>query len=297
VKSITYEELRKKTDELMKALSGLIDHSMAFEAMTVPMPVKDKPTSLPSIPYRNKPLKEKKPVGVLILHGFTSHVACVSDLRFAAQELGLPYRVPVLRGHGGQWEDLTGVTAEDWYEDAENTMLDLLTECQKVVVVGLSMGGLVAIDLAVRHRHKVAGLVTIAAALKFKDPLAALTPAVAKVVASWKSPNAYQDQELARQRNKNYPKFPTQAFVQLYDYAGTISNRLSFVHAPTLVLGARKDQIVSPKAAETIFKRIPSKDKRLVWFDETGHEMLLDLEAEKVKATVASYLRELAERK
>jgi carboxylesterase len=290
---ISYDQLRGMTDRVMRAISHLVDHSMGYVPMSVPIAVKEKPGRIPPTPYRNPPLGDKTRLGVLVLHGFTSHVSCVSDLRFPLDEMGVPYRIPILRGHGGEWTDLKGVTAEQWYEDAEDSLLDLLTECRRVVVVGLSMGGLVALDLAARRRKQIVGVATVAAALKFKDPLSALTPVIARVVPSWPSPKAFHDKELEKQRNRNYPRFPTRAFAELYRYAAEVEQRLSFVAADALIVHSRKDQIVHPKAAEIIRERLGSKRKDLVWFEESGHEMLLDLEAQKVVATVADFIRGL----
>ncbi len=286
-----YEQLRGMTDKVMQGISRLVDHTKGVIPMTIPMEPKTKPGPLPKIPYKNKPVKDKKRFGVLILHGFTSHVGCVSDLRFPVQELGLPYRIPVLRGHGGEWQDLKGVTAADWYEDAENSLLDLLTECRKVVIVGLSMGGLVTLDLAAHHRKSVHSIVTVAAALKFKDPLAGFSPVMAKVVKSWPSPRAFVDRQLEKERNRNYPKFPTGAFAELYKYSKKVEHNLSFVSADALIIGSKKDQIIHPKAAHTIHDKISSKQKRMVWFEESGHEMLLDLEAGKVTEVIADFLK------
>jgi len=290
----TYEQLRGMTDRVMRAISHLVDHSMGFVPMSVPISNKEKPTRIPPTPYKSEPRAEKVRFGVLVLHGFTSHVSCVSDVRFALEEMGLPYRIPILRGHGGEWEMLKGVKAEDWLEDAEESMLDLLSECRKVIVVGLSMGGLVTLDLAARHRKKVAAIVTVAAALKFKDPLSVLTPLLAAVVPSWPSPRAFCDRELEKQRNRNYPRFPTKAFHELYKYAKKVEQNLSFISADALVIHSRKDQVVHPRAAEIIHQRISSKSRKLLWFEESGHEMLLDLEAQKVLGAIAEYIRGMA---
>lgn len=288
---VSYEQLRGMTDRVMRALSHLIDHSMGYEPMSIPLEPRTVPGPLPPIPHRNEPRPEPSRYGVLILHGFTSHVSCVSDLRFPVAEMDLPYRVPVLRGHGGQWQDLNGVKALDWYEDAENALLDLLTECRKVIVVGLSMGGLVALDLAARHRKTVAGVITIAAALRFQDPLAFLSPVLAKVVKSWPSPKAFHDKALDEQRNRNYKKFPTPAFAELYAYSKDVENRLSFVSAKALIIHSRKDQIVKSSAAEIIYARIASKQKQLKWYERSGHEMLLDMEAVDVGAAIAEQIK------
>jgi carboxylesterase len=290
---INYDQLRGMTDRVMRAVSLLVDHSKGHVPMTIPFQVKDKPDRIPETPFKNKPVKDKAKVGVLVLHGFTSHVNCVADLRFPLEEMGLPYRIPILRGHGGEWKDLKGVTSKDWYEDAENSLLDLLGECRKAIVVGLSMGGLVALDLAAHHRKDVVGVVTLAAALKFKDPLAPLSPIMARLIRSWPSPNSFVDKELKKQRNRNYSKFATDAFASLYQYSCDVENNLSFVAANALILYAGKDEIVHPKAAETIYEKIGSKSKKKVCIEGSGHEMLLDLEAAAVAKEVTDFIKEL----
>jgi carboxylesterase len=285
-------EVRSMTKTVMKAISGLIDHDRNFVPQQVPVPPLHAPQRKPTYAFTSEPRPAgaaKAPVGVLVLHGFTSHIACVTSLEALLKERGLPYRFPLLRGHGTKPRDLVGVAASDWYEDGEAALWDLLGECEKVVVIGHSMGGLVTLDLAARHGDKLAGAIVAAPALKFADPLAVLTPLVSRVVSFWPSPNAYNDRECAK-RNQNYPKFPTDAFVELYRYAGDVGNRLSFVKVPLTVLHSRKDQVISPKAAEAAMERTSSQDKTLVWFEKSGHEMFLDLEADAVTAEVGKAL-------
>ncbi len=79
----------------------------------------------------------EQPYGVLIIHGFTSSLDCVSGIEPPFKSLGLPTRVPVLRGHGAESpEALRGVTWHDWVADAEAALKDLLTEVDQVVVFG-----------------------------------------------------------------------------------------------------------------------------------------------------------------
>ena len=54
-----------------------------------------------------------EPLGCLILHGFTSSLDTVRALVPMAERLGLPYRMPILRGHGTRPEDLRGVGWQD----------------------------------------------------------------------------------------------------------------------------------------------------------------------------------------
>jgi len=285
-------ELRAMTKTVMKAISGLIDHDRNFVPQQVPVPPEHAPQRKPSYAYTSEPRPaggKKAPVGVLVLHGFTSHISCVTSIEALLKERKLPYRFPILRGHGTKPRDLVGVAASDWYEDAEAALWDLLGECERAVVIGHSMGGLVTLDLAARYGEKIAGAIVAAPALKFADPLAFLTPVLSRIVSFWPSPNAYHDKECAK-KNQNYPKFPTDAFVELYRYAAEVGNRLSFVKVPLVVLHSRKDQVISPRAAQAAMERTSSKDKRIVWFEKSGHEMFLDLEADAVTAEVARAL-------
>ncbi len=300
----TRDDLARMTRQVMLAISALVDHSRDYEPVTLPIERKTRPSSLPPYAFRrgaptdggengNRAAEGKAPLGVLVLHGFTSDIHCVDPLVAPLDRAGLPYRFPILRGHGTHYRDMVGTTARDWYEDAENAFLDLAAEASRVVVVGLSMGGLVALELAARHRDLVAGVVTVAAALRFQDPLAGLSPFLAKVVRFWPSPNTYNDPDLRRRENRNYPKFATDAFVSLYAYSREVPNLLSFVKAPILVLHSKRDQVITPQSANIIHEKVSSADRSLVWFERSGHEMLLDCEREAVVGTILEFIERI----
>ncbi|MCP4677236.1 MAG: alpha/beta fold hydrolase [Deltaproteobacteria bacterium] len=272
-KEFTREMLRELTDGVMKKISSLVDHRSNFPPMEVPIP---------------EPPKQEN-IGVLLLHGFTSHSSTVSGLVPHIEEAGLPYSMPILRGHGTRFEDLNGVTAKDWYVDAERALIDLWSQVDQVVVVGLSMGGLLALELAMRHPGKIAGLVTVGAALKFADPLARFSRRMASVVKYWESPTAFNDPSLAG-TSKNYSSFPTETFASLYDYSREIIGRLNEVHVPIRIMQSKKDQVVAPVAANLLLEGVSSPKRELFWYQESGHEMMMDLEKEKVMADIMEFV-------
>jgi len=240
---------------------------------------------------------EKAPLGVLNLHGFTSSLDCVNGCNPYIEELGLPYRMPVLRGHMQTPEALVGVHWKDWYEDAEAALQDLLTEVQRVVVVGLSMGGLVTLHLAAEHPDDIDAIVLVAAALKLNNPLAPggalsfLRPVVGRLVKWWSMPANYADKELER-LDTNYERAPMDAIITFLEYTEYVRSRLPEVRAPALILQSLKDETVNPESAQIIYDNISSTEKSIVWFDESHHEMMRDLERERVFETIQAYLRE-----
>ncbi|HOT10729.1 MAG TPA: alpha/beta fold hydrolase, partial [Polyangiaceae bacterium] len=267
------EVLRELTDELMRRISELVDHRSNYAPIEVPIPA--------------PPAYEK--VGVLLLHGFTSSTDTVDGLLPFLEKQGIDYERPILRGHGTRYQDMRGVTARDWYVDADRALLQLWNRVDRVVVVGLSMGGLVGLELAMRHPDKIAGLVTVAAALKFKDPLAMFTSLLSKGVRYWPSPESFNDPTLAK-RCTNYPMFATDSFASLYDYSRRIAERLPEVHVPIRILQSKKDQIIAPESANIIYEKVSSPIREMVWFEHSGHEMMQDMEAQDVFREIMAFV-------
>ncbi len=232
-----------------------------------------------------------KTLGCLILHGFTSSLDTVNGLVPRMERNNIPYRMPVLRGHCTRPEDLVGVTWKDWYADAQAALQDLLKEVDLAIPIGLSMGGLVALNLAMDHGEKLAGAVTVAAALRFKSPLIGLLPLLSRLFKWWKSPPAFADAQCAK-RNTNYDRFPTRSFVSLYEYSRLIESQLPRVTVPLLIVQSHRDTVVDPASAQVIFDRVPSREKRIAWFEKTDHEMLMDLEQEAVFDAIEGFVLE-----
>jgi carboxylesterase len=234
---------------------------------------------------------QDKRLGCLLLHGFTSSLDTVNGLVPRLERNGIPYRMPILRGHCTTPEDMVGVTWHDWYADAEKALLDLSPEVQTSVVVGLSLGGLVALQLGMEHADKLAGVVTVAAALRAADPLAPLAPVLAKIFKFWPiDPHkAYTDQELA-EKSTNYRRCSTDSSISFLEYGRLIEQRLPELRLPILIIETHQDKVIKPESAQIIHDRVSSPEKRLVWFEKSGHEMMQDLEREAVFDTIERFL-------
>ncbi|MBN1654167.1 MAG: alpha/beta fold hydrolase [Deltaproteobacteria bacterium] len=272
-KELSHEHLRELTNDLMRRISALVDHRSNYAPIEVPIP----------------PARRSANVAVLLLHGFTSSTDTVDGLIPYLKKEAIPFERPILRGHGTRYQDLRGVRSRDWYVDAERALIKLYTEGYRVIVVGLSMGGLVALDLAARHPEMIAGVITVAAALKFVDPMAGAAQLADKFVRYLPSPNSFVDPELAK-RCTNYKKFPVDAFASLYRYSRRIAERLPDVHVPICVLQSKADQIVAPRSANIIYEKVSSPLRQIVWFEKSGHEMMQDCEAEAVFAEIVKFI-------
>jgi carboxylesterase len=246
----------------------------------------------------------KKPYGVLIFHGFTSSLDCVNGLELPIKALGLPTRLPILRGHGAESPAaLRAVTWHDWVADAEAALKDLLTEVEQAIVFGHSMGGLVALTLAADHPDVIDSIIVAAAPVQLTSPFAPgrplhfLAPLVARLIKKVDMPPTYADPALA-QHDTNYAWAPIDAAASLLEFAKVTRRRLPEVRIPALIMQSHRDTTVAPESAQIIYDRIstPAAQKHIVWFEVTEHEMFRDCEREVAIETVVDYVQERAGR-
>ncbi len=233
------------------------------------------------------------PLGVLILHGFTGSRATVAPLVPVVEQLGVPWQLPQLRGHWTRYEDLHGVTFNDWLSDARSALGLLRREAERVVVVGLSMGGAVTLNLALERHPAIDSIVTLVPAIRFVNRLAGLAPVISRVKKVWEagSTDGFADQSLAH-LSENYKAFPARTFASYYTAARRIEAQLPQITTPALIIGAPNDRVIPPATAQMVYDRIRSPEKELVWFARSGHEMLLDCEAAAVAERVGAFIRQ-----
>ncbi|HEY7063643.1 MAG TPA: alpha/beta fold hydrolase [Chloroflexota bacterium] len=230
------------------------------------------------------------PYGVLVLHGLTSSLASVTPVAERLARYSIPTAVPWLRGHGTRPEDLLGVTWRDWYADAAASLDALLDQCATAAVVGLSMGGLVALHLALERPERLQAVVAVAPALRQGHPLAPLVPFVAPFRRFLSVPaRGYSDATRARLA-AGYSRLPTSAFLALVAYARWLEPRLASVRTPTLIVHSRADRVIHPTSATRIHARLGCAEKQVRWFERSGHEMLVDCEAEAVLDAVEEFV-------
>ena len=79
--------------------------------------------------------------GVVVSHGFTGSPHGVRAWAESLAAAGYAVRMPLLPGHGTSWQELARTRWQDWHAGLDAAYLELASECDHVVVAGLSMGG------------------------------------------------------------------------------------------------------------------------------------------------------------
>jgi carboxylesterase len=230
-------------------------------------------------------------LGVLLLHGYTSSLDTVNGLVPTLTRLGLPYRMPVLRGHGTHQRDLRGVTAADWYADASTALDDLLREVPRAAVVGLSMGGLVATQLGIERADCLAGVALVAPFFGSKNPLARFSGLLSRVMPYFPMPRSIYDPDVYA-RNTNYKQGEATSFASAYRYSQTMRGRVGELRLPLLIVAGRRDQIIPVPVIEDVVARVstPPDQREVYWLERSGHDILMDMERETAYNLIGAWL-------
>ena len=232
------------------------------------------------------------PVGALLCHGFTG---TPQSLRPWAEHLaaaGLTVALPRLPGHGTTLAEANLTHWEDWYAELDRTFAQLCERCDQVFVMGLSMGGTLAIRLAEERGDEVAGLVLVNPSLLTKRPDRFLLPVLRWVVPTW--PGIASDIKKPGATELAYDKIPVKASYQLTRLWLTTSNDLAKVTQPVLIFRSTEDHVVEPDSCEMFHAKASSTDVREVVLEDSYHVATLDNDAPTIFEGSLEFVRELA---
>ncbi len=231
-------------------------------------------------------------VGALLLHGFSGSPFELRALAEILAARGVGSVAPLLRGHGTHPEDLLRCSYHDWLADAEMALEDVQRRYRVVFLVGLSMGGTLALLLAARHATDapVGGVVPICAPIRLHDWRLGYIGFL-KHVVRWRAWGAPDIKDVnAWDRIVGYRRFRTASIAQVIALVDVVREALPHVRQPALVVQARADHVVCPSNAEAILGKIGSRDKRLLWLENSYHVATVDHDAPLLNAAISEFI-------
>jgi carboxylesterase len=231
-------------------------------------------------------------IGVLLCHGFTGAPSSMRPWAEHLHSLGYAVSVPLLPGHATSWEDCNTTTYADWYGEVERAFEKLQSDCELVFVGGLSMGGFLAINLAVEKGRDVAGLLLVNPAINTDRLDAKLTPLLKRVVKSW--PAIGNDVKKPGVVERAYPRTPIPAIATLFDAWKQVRPRLPEVTQPLLMFRSREDHVVDPSSGRIIMTTVSSRDLTEQILEDSYHVATLDNDAPTIFAGSADFIRRVS---
>jgi carboxylesterase len=235
-------------------------------------------------------------VGVLLIHGYTGSVAETRPMGEYLAARGLAIRCPLLPGHGTTPEALTRIRLRDWTAEVEAALDELQRRCDSVFVGGLSLGSLLTLWLGARHAD-LAGLIAMSPAIKLQTRLLPLTLGLRLLLKYNPFGGLGGDNPgdpAAAGRNWCYDETPLWGAGEVYLLQRKVLRALASIHQPLLVFQGRRDSQMDPRAPEILYNRVGSTDKRVIWLENSGHNLLVDGERESVWAQSFAWIMQHA---
>ncbi len=225
-------------------------------------------------------------VGCLLVHGFT---ASPQEMLSVGQHLareGYTVYGPRLAHHGTTAEDMTRTHWHDWYYSVLDGYHLLRQQCQEVVVIGLSMGGSLALMLATEQ--PVTALITMEAPIHLTDWRMNYARTIARVYPYIPK----QGFDPAQKLNARYSVQPVHAIAELRDMLVELRPRLASITAPALIIHSLADEMIPLSNFDTIYREIGSTHKEKLILQHSGHLVTEDVEQAELLARVSKFVGE-----
>lgn len=222
----------------------------------------------------------------LLIHGFTSSP---KEMRWMGEFLnGHGYTCLGIRltGHATQPEDMIRSNYTDWTASVEDGYNLLRCLSDRVILVGLSMGGVLA--LLMSTRLDVIGTVAMSAPYKLPedrrlrhiDLIARTVPYMSKgdgpPGAGWFDRETWKG-------HVSYPQNPVRSIGQLNRLLGEMRALLPELRVPVLLIHSQDDDYVLPGNMELIFADlINASDKTKLYITGSGHVITEDAARQQV---------------
>lgn len=250
------------------------------------------------------PLGKKAEVGVLVVHGFTGSPF---EMRLLGEHLagrGLAVIGPRLAGHAATTGELAATRWPDWLSSVERAFDRLRERCERVAVVGLSLGGLLTLELARRRKQQVSSIALLATALWLPsralrfDALVQATPFVRNLALPKLAGSDIRDKEMRRRNQiaQGRAGMPLPALHSLVELGAYLKPRLHEVTHPALLMHSRQDHTVPFACMDHLAKHLgtPPGSLHEVPLEQSFHVITLDVEREQVFRAVEDHVRAYA---
>lgn len=237
-------------------------------------------------------IKPGNSTGCLLVHGFSSmpeEMAWLGDHLFKEGYTVLGIR---LAGHGTHPHDLSRVRWRDWLIDVEDGMAILGNTCNRVYLIGLSLGGMITLTAAAYYSPN--GVIAMSTPYNTRSqPKKIITH-----IISWLQPMVWKGPpnenpalyERLEAEYPAYPKIPRRILFELANLQRAMQEAIPKINCPVLLIHSKNDAFVPPGHMEQIYDRLGSIDKNMVLLDEYDHAIVRDPKRDEVFKTISSFI-------
>ena len=230
--------------------------------------------------------------GVLVLHGFTGNPSSMRGVAGALIAAGYDVELPRLPGHGTTIEEMVSTRWTDWFAETERALDELERRTDRVVLLGQSAGGTLALAAAF-GRRRVAGVVCINPATRIRDE--ATMAMVDELIEDGFEIVPGDGSDIADPESSDiaYDGTPLRPLKSLVvDGIEPITDRFGELTVPLRLFTSRQDHVVPPSDSEHLASTWGGPVEH-TWLERSYHVATLDHDREIVIAGAVDFVRAL----
>lgn len=225
--------------------------------------------------------------GVLFIHGFTGGPYEVQPfITYVKAHTDWKVEVPTLPGHGVTLH-LANLSAESWMMEAELALKRLQKRVDRVIIVGFSMGGLIAMYLA--RRYKIDRLVLLSAAAKYMSPRFWLDDVRIMMIES--ITKTYSPNTFYHMFEYKMTRTPFRATLQFLKVVRMVNRHYDKITIPVCIVQGNRDAVVPPSAADYLYNKIGSDEKQVIRSANGHHHICYSDDCEDWFAEALAFMK------
>jgi len=222
----------------------------------------------------------EKKVGCLIIHGFAGNLEEIEPLNKYLLSKGFMTLCPKLEGHTGRKKDLAKTNYSQWIKSAEEGLLKLKTQCEEVILIGFSMGGLIAMNLALKHR--ISALITLSTPIYYWD----IKRVMLNIVDDFSNMSFANSKSYIRSAFR----IPFTAMINFKLFLSRTKPMVNELNCPLFVAQGLIDDTVNYKSADYIYTKAASKIREVRYYDNSKHIICCGEDKEKLFKDISLFI-------
>lgn len=245
---------------------------------------------------------------VVYLHGLESHMGWFFNIAEFLKLKGMNVYAFDRRGSGLNRESCKSFCAKHILSDLR-TFLDLVRSehpRSKIFLLGLCLGGKIAVSFAASHEDYMDGLILISPSLKsklkfpFLDMLSILFRPNSMIESPIKDRMFTSNEKYLKHVKKDTMRLryiPAQHFLEIARMDKLVKSALRSLRTPVLLMLAGKDDIIDTEGTKKWFEKLPSKDKTIKVYDGFHHILTFEENAGLVLEDIAGWIQDRCDAK
>lgn len=231
-------------------------------------------------------------IGCLLIHGFTSSPTEMAGLAEMLRARGYCVGVPLLPGHATRPEELINVTHQQWIATVADALRGLQSSTSKQIVIGQSMGGVLALHLAANF--DCTAVAVLAPALKlvpWKEWGVRFAAPFNLTRRKRRGPDVRDDH--GRAKLDSYWEYPLLATREVFRLQRLVRSELGRITMPLFVVHSVNDHTVPVSNVDYVLARVQSTYVEKMLVQDSYHVLTVDHDHPRIFARILDFMQKV----